>query len=93
MLSTLASTSVEDVAGALGTPPWYQLYILTSWSETEKLVKRAEAAGCPALVWTIDTLGGRNTETGTRWAGVDKRDCISCHAVHPLTRTKSQALR
>ena len=51
MLSTVTSTSVEDVAKALGTPPWYQLYRPTSWSDTEKLVKRTEAAGCPVIAW------------------------------------------
>ena len=30
--------------------------------QTRELVKRVEAAGCPALVFTVDLLGGRNTE-------------------------------
>jgi 4-hydroxymandelate oxidase len=85
MLSTVTSTSVEEVARALGTPPWYQLYMPTSWAETEKLVKRVEAAGCPVLVWTIDILAGRHTETATRLARVDTRDCLSCHVTHPIT--------
>ena len=63
MLSTVSSTSVEDVAKALGEPPWYQLYMPTTWDETEKLVRRVEAAGCEVLAWTIDILGGRNAET------------------------------
>ena len=85
MLSTVTSTSVEEVAKALGAPPWYQLYMPTSWAETEKLVKRVEAAGCPVLVWTIDVLGGRHTETATRLARMDTRDCLSCHVTHPIT--------
>jgi 4-hydroxymandelate oxidase len=93
MLSTVTSTSVEDVTGALGTAPWYQLYMPTSWEDTEKMVKRAEAAGCPVLAWTIDTLAGRNTETGTRFARIDKRDCMSCHAVHPITGTLAERNR
>jgi 4-hydroxymandelate oxidase len=83
MLSTTTSTAVEDVAKALGTPPWYQLYMPPSWNETEKLVKRVEAAGCPVLVWTIDLLGGRNTETASRFARQDTRECLSCHATSP----------
>jgi isopentenyl diphosphate isomerase/L-lactate dehydrogenase-like FMN-dependent dehydrogenase len=79
MLSTAASTGVEDVAGALGEPPWYQLYLPATWPETEKLIRRAEAAGCQVLAWTIDTLGGRNAETAARLARTDKRNCISCH--------------
>ena len=83
MLSTTTSTAVEEVAKALGTPPWYQLYMPPSWNETEKLVKRVEAAGCPVLVWTIDLLGGRNTETASRFARKDTRECLSCHATSP----------
>jgi integrase len=56
MLSTVSSTSVEDVAKSLGTAPWYQLYMPTPWSDTEKMVRRAGEAGCPVLVWTIDTM-------------------------------------
>jgi 4-hydroxymandelate oxidase len=85
MLSTVANNSVEDVAQALGTAPWYQLYMPTTWEDTEKMVRRVEAAGCPVLAWTIDTLVGRNTETATRWARLDDRDCMACHAVHPIT--------
>jgi isopentenyl diphosphate isomerase/L-lactate dehydrogenase-like FMN-dependent dehydrogenase len=87
MLSTVSNNSVEDVAKALGTPPWYQLYMPTTWEETEKMVRRVEAAGCPVLAWTIDTLVGRNTETATRWTRMDTRDCMACHVVHPLTGT------
>jgi isopentenyl diphosphate isomerase/L-lactate dehydrogenase-like FMN-dependent dehydrogenase len=87
MLSTVSSTSVEDVAKALGAAPWYQLYMPTPWSDTEKMVRRAEEAGCTVLVWTIDVMGGRNTETGTRAARMDTRDCLSCHVVNPVAGT------
>ena len=83
MLSTVSSTSVEDVAKALGEPPWYQLYMPTRWDETEKLIRRVEAAGCQVLVWTIDTLGGRNAETAARLARNDTSDCRACHAAGP----------
>jgi 4-hydroxymandelate oxidase len=83
MLSTVSSTPVEDVGKALGTAPWFQLYMPTTWEDTEKLVKRAEAAGCPVLAWTIDLLAGRNTETATRFTRLDQRDCLSCHATSP----------
>lgn len=80
VLSTQTSIAVEDVAKARGTAPWYQLYMPTKWEDTEKLVKRAEAAGCPVLVWTIDNLAGRNIETATRFQKQDTRDCTTCHA-------------
>ncbi len=93
MLSTVTSFSLEDVVKALGTPPWYQLYIPASWEETEKLVNRVEAAGCPVLTWTIDTLGGRNTETGTRWARIDSRNCMACHVAAPITGSHVERMR
>ena len=80
ILSTVTSTPVEEVAKALGRPPWYQLYMPLRWEATEKLVRRVEAAGCPVLVWTIDLLGGRNTETATRLGRTDTRDCSLCHS-------------
>jgi len=84
MLSTVSSKSVEDVARALGTPPWYQLYMPSNWSDTEKMVQRVEAAGCPVLVWTIDLLAGRNAETTARLARQDTRECMSCHVTQPI---------
>jgi isopentenyl diphosphate isomerase/L-lactate dehydrogenase-like FMN-dependent dehydrogenase len=92
MLSTVTSTPVEDVARNLGTPPWFQLYMPLTWEETEKLVKRAEAAGCPVLAWTIDLLAGRNTETATRFERLDRRDCASCHA-NSATGANTQMFR
>jgi 4-hydroxymandelate oxidase len=83
MLSTQSSTPVEDVAKSLGTPPWFQLYMPVTWEETERLVKRAEAAGCPVLAWTIDFLGGLNPETAQRFMRQDTRDCLSCHTTRP----------
>lgn len=79
ILSTMTSGSVEDVGKALGTPPWYQLYMPGTWDSTERMVRRVEAAGCPVLVWTVDLLAGRNTETGTRMQKQDSRNCASCH--------------
>lgn len=80
ILSTQTSTPVEDVAQALGTPPWYQLYMPMKWEDTDKLVKRVEDAGCPVLCWTIDLLGGRDTETQERYRRTDTRDCTQCHS-------------
>ncbi len=79
VLSSATSVPVEDVRDALGTPPWYQLYIPSQWAGTEHLVKRVEASGCPVLVWTIDLLGGRNMETAERYRRLDTRRCGACH--------------
>jgi isopentenyl diphosphate isomerase/L-lactate dehydrogenase-like FMN-dependent dehydrogenase len=79
ILSTVTSHSVEDVIKARGGPVWYQLYALSNWTFTEKIVKRAEDAGCPVLAWTIDLLAGRNTETASRYRRIDSRECADCH--------------
>ena len=42
MLSTVSSTSLEEVAKEYGSAPWFQLYMPESWAETEKLVRRVE---------------------------------------------------
>ncbi len=79
ILSTATTTSVEEVNDARGEPVWYQLYATSSWAVTEKLVKRAEAAGCPVLVVTVDLPTGRKTETELRYRMLDTRDCLQCH--------------
>ena len=83
ILSTVSSTSVEDVSKALGHPPWFQLYSTSRWEVTEKLVRRAEAAGCPVLAVTVDLPAGRNTETQSRYRKLDTRVCSDCHGNAP----------
>src|SRR5262249_30203833 len=83
VLSSVTPYPVEEVAKTPGPPPWYQLYMPLKWDETEKLVKRVEDAGCPVLVWTVDTLAGRNMPTLRRVAREDQRNCITCHTRGP----------
>jgi isopentenyl diphosphate isomerase/L-lactate dehydrogenase-like FMN-dependent dehydrogenase len=62
VFSNQASVSMEECAAAMGdSPRWFQLYWSTSDELVESLVGRAEAAGCDALVVTLDTtmLGWR----------------------------------
>jgi 4-hydroxymandelate oxidase len=80
ILSTVTSTGVEDVIAARGAPVWFQLYTTSRFEVTAKLVKRAEAAGCPAVAVTVDLPAGRNTETALRLARTDTRTCTACHA-------------
>jgi isopentenyl diphosphate isomerase/L-lactate dehydrogenase-like FMN-dependent dehydrogenase len=49
------------------------------WPVTRALVKRAEAAGCPAIALTVDIQGGSNRETLARAERRDTRDCKVCH--------------
>jgi len=79
VLSTASTTSIEDVSRAAGYPVWFQLYATNRWAHTEKLVRRAEAAGAPVIVLTVDLPAGRNTETQERFKRLDARPCASCH--------------
>ena len=79
VLSTVTTSSVEDVSAARGGPVWYQLYHQTDWNQTRQIIKRAEQAGCPAIVFTVDLLGGSNRETMLRAQQADSRDCSACH--------------
>lgn len=54
ILSTLSTTSIEDVLAAAAGPVFFQLYVYKDRAATEELVQRAEAAGCAALVLTVD---------------------------------------
>lgn len=89
ILSTQTSIAVEEVAKARGTAPWYQLYMPNRWEDAEKLVKRVQDAGCPAIAWTIDNLAGRNLETAERFRRLDTRECMNCHATANGGRTNT----
>lgn len=79
VLSTVATTSIEDAIAARGGPVWFQLYHQSDWAITKQMVQRAERAGAPAIVFTVDLLGGSNRETMIREARKDTRTCTKCH--------------
>lgn len=54
ILSTLATSSVEEIMEAATGPVWFQLYVYKDRGATTGLVERAESAGCSALVLTVD---------------------------------------
>ncbi|MEU5051467.1 alpha-hydroxy acid oxidase [Streptomyces sp. NPDC021096] len=53
VVSTLSSHRMEDIA-ATGATTWFQLYCLRDRGKNHELVARAEAAGCEALMVTVD---------------------------------------
>jgi len=64
-LSTMSICSIEDVAQATdGHPFWFQLYVMKDRDFIERLIDRAKAAGCSALVLTLDLqiLGQRHKD-------------------------------
>jgi 4-hydroxymandelate oxidase len=79
MLSTVATSSIEDAIAARGGHVWQQLYPTNVWEVGRAIVKRAEAAGSPAIVLTVDLQEGSNRETLFRAERVDKRECSACH--------------
>ncbi len=63
-LSTMSICSIEDVAAATTKPFWFQLYVMRDRAFVERLIERAKAAGCSALVLTLDLqiLGQRHKD-------------------------------
>ena len=53
-LSTVSICSIEDVRAATKAPFWFQLYVMKDRGYTASLIDRAEAAGCPVLMMTVD---------------------------------------
>ncbi len=69
ILSTLSTRPVEAVVAAASGPVWFQLYVYRDRGATAALVRRAEAAGCRALVLTVDAplLGRRERDVRNRF--------------------------
>ena len=63
-LSTMSICSIEDVAAATTKPFWFQLYVMRDRDFIERLIDRAKAAKCSALVLTLDLqiLGQRHKD-------------------------------
>ena len=53
-LSTMSICSIEDVAENTDRPFWFQLYVMRDRGFIDRLIDRAKAAGCSALVLTLD---------------------------------------
>ncbi|MBK5947847.1 alpha-hydroxy-acid oxidizing enzyme [Rhodobacter veldkampii DSM 11550] len=63
-LSTMSICSVEDVAAHTTKPFWFQLYVMRDEDFVDSMLARAKAAGCSALVLTLDLqiLGQRHKD-------------------------------
>jgi isopentenyl diphosphate isomerase/L-lactate dehydrogenase-like FMN-dependent dehydrogenase len=64
ILSTLSTTSMEEVAAASDGPKWFQLYVYQDREVTRSLVRRAEEAGYKGLCLTVDVpfIGNRERD-------------------------------
>jgi L-lactate dehydrogenase (cytochrome) len=63
-LSTMSICSIEDIAAHTTQPFWFQLYVMRDREFIERLIDRAKAAKCDALVLTLDLqiLGQRHKD-------------------------------
>ena len=63
-LSTMSICSIEDVAAHTQAPFWFQLYVMRDKDFVERLIERAKAAKCSALILTLDlqVLGQRHKD-------------------------------
>jgi len=83
VLSTVAGTSVEEVAARASSPLWFQLYAAGGRREAEELCDRASRAGVEVLVVTVDTPTLGNRERDVRH-GVAPPLRIDAHNAVPL---------
>ena len=63
-LSTMSICSIEDIAAHTQRPFWFQLYVMRDRDFVGRLIDRAKAAGCSALVVTVDlqVMGQRHKD-------------------------------
>ena len=63
-LSTMSICSIEDIAAHTRKPFWFQLYVMRDRGFIERLIERARAARCSALMLTLDlqVLGQRHKD-------------------------------
>lgn len=90
IVSSYATTAIEQIANAATHPLWFQLYVHPDRGFTRDLVARATAAGCRVLCLTVDSpvFGVRNRETRARFhlpAG------IAAEHLKPLGRSAQKA--
>jgi 4-hydroxymandelate oxidase len=78
MIASMAATvAIEEIAAA-APGSWFQLYIQPDLGFTEAVVRRAEAAGCAALVATVDSPAFGNRERDLRRGFADLPPGLCC---------------
>jgi len=87
ILSTLSNYDVEEVVKSSNGNIWFQLYVFKDREVTEDLIKRVEAAGCKAIVLTVDApvLGKRDRDLRNN---VKLPDEFSLKNLEPLFKEK-----
>lgn len=93
VVSTQATTLLEDIAGTATGPLWFQLYIQPDRDFTRDLVLRAERAGYQALVVTVDAPvnGLRNREQRSGFAFPAGIEAVNLRGMRGLPPQRAQA--
>ncbi|MBM4194950.1 MAG: alpha-hydroxy-acid oxidizing protein [Gemmatimonadetes bacterium] len=92
MLSTVATLSIEDAIAARGEPVWFQFYPPRDWDMAKKMIVRAEAAGSPVVLLTVDLNAGSNRSTMERGRQMDTRNCVACHDGTPAGQVRRKPM-
>ena len=66
-MSTMATSSIEEVSNISGGPKLFQLYIHKDQSLTDDLIDRCKRSGFDAMCLTVDTVVAGNRERDHRW--------------------------
>lgn len=93
VVSTQATTLLEDIAGAATGPLWFQLYIQPDRDFTRDLILRAERAGYQALVVTVDAPvnGLRNREQRSGFAFPAGIEAVNLRGMRGLPPRRGEA--
>ena len=65
-IATISTSSIEEAMAVATGPVWFQLYVFKDRSISASLVRRAEEAGCKAIVLTVDVPVPGQRERDTR---------------------------
>jgi len=86
-LSTMSTSTIEDVSKAVHKPIWFQLYVMRDRELAKSMIERAKVAGCSALVLTVDlALQGqrdRDVHNGLRIPFKPRLSTLMDLALHP----------
>ena len=87
ILSTASSKSLDEVAHARGRPPWAMIVPTRIWTPTRLQLRRAQEAGCPVVVVTVDYVGFGSQDRLRRFRGPgdpfpssENPGCPTCHS-------------
>lgn len=86
VVSTLATTTLENIATATQSPLWFQLYLQHDRGFTLELLRRAESSGYHAVMLTIDApvVGLRNAEQRAGFALPPGIEAVNLRNMMPL---------